>query len=183
MSESDSTSAGPGTEEPSSESALGSLYDAYGAELFRYASILLADPHSAEDAVQQVFLKLARKRTIRINSLERYLRQAVRNECYHIVRSRRRTREETGGNQIALLESPSPTELAEKEDERPKLERALRALPPEQREVVHLKIYEKRSFQEIAGMTRVPINTASSRYRYAMEKLKSLLTGEGEIKE
>ncbi len=82
-----------------------------------------------------------------------------------------------------LLESHGPAQLAEEKDERLRLERALRTLPPEQREVVHLKVYEKKTFKEISEMTFVSINTASSRYRYALEKLALLLTEERRSKE
>lgn len=177
MSDSGCTSEESGIQEPNPGSRLGSLYDAYGAELFRYASMLLADSHSAEDALQQVFLKLARRgRTIRINSPWSYLRQAVRNECYRILRSRRTEEEMQRSDVSQLLESRSPAQFTEKKDEHIRLEQALRTLPPEQREVVHLKVYEKKTFKEISEMTFVSINTASSRYRYALDRLALLLT-------
>ena len=75
-----------------------------------------------------------------------------------------------------LLESRSPAQFTEKKDEHIRLEQALRTLPPEQREVVHLKVYEKKTFKEISEMTFVSINTASSRYRYALDRLALLLT-------
>jgi RNA polymerase sigma-70 factor (ECF subfamily) len=59
-------------------------------------------------------------------------------------------------------------------DDRLALEKALRALPPEQREVIHLKVFEGHSFHEIAELTGESINTGASRYRYAMEKLRAM---------
>ena len=55
-------------------------------------------------------------------------------------------------------------------------ERALRELPPDQREVVHLKAFEGMTFDEIAAFTNESINTVASRYRYAFEKLRASLT-------
>jgi len=55
------------------------------------------------------------------------------------------------------------------------IERALLALPAEQREVVHLKIYEGMTLQEIADATGESINTVASRYRYAIEKMRAHL--------
>jgi RNA polymerase sigma-70 factor (ECF subfamily) len=61
-------------------------------------------------------------------------------------------------------------------EERLALEEALRALPADQREVVHLKTFEGLTFQEIAELTDESINTIASRYRYAIEKLRASLT-------
>jgi len=53
---------------------------------------------------------------------------------------------------------------------------ALRELPADQREVVHLKAFEGMTFQEIADLTNESVNTIASRYRYAVEKLRARLT-------
>ena len=60
------------------------------------------------------------------------------------------------------------------------IERALASLPVEQREVVVLRIYEGRSFKEIAAQTESPLGTVHSRYRYALAKLRRTLNPEGE---
>jgi DNA-directed RNA polymerase specialized sigma24 family protein len=75
----------------------GRLYDYYGASLYRYALMLLADRAAAEDAVHQVFASLvallARDGTV-LDNAEHYLRRAVRNECYSVLR--RATRDPGG---------------------------------------------------------------------------------------
>jgi RNA polymerase sigma-70 factor (ECF subfamily) len=151
----------------------GRLYDQYGASLYRYALMLVADRAAAEDVVQQVFasvIALAARKSA-IDNAEHYLRRAVRNECYSALRLVGRVDRAAGD---ALLQARAAADG--KPDERLALERALRALPPEQREVVHLKVYEGMTFQEIAAQTETPMNTVASRYRYAIEKLKALLT-------
>jgi RNA polymerase sigma-70 factor (ECF subfamily) len=55
------------------------------------------------------------------------------------------------------------------------LEQAIRDLPPEQREVLHLKAFEGLTFQEVARITAESIDTVGSRYRYALEKLRAVL--------
>jgi RNA polymerase sigma-70 factor (ECF subfamily) len=72
-----------------------------------------------------------------------------------------------------LLE-PADAEHADPQEHRA-IEAALRALPAEQREVVHLKIYDGMTFQAIADRLEIPLNTAASRYRYAIDKLRELL--------
>jgi RNA polymerase sigma-70 factor (ECF subfamily) len=155
---------------------LAALYDRFAAALFRYAAMILADRAAAADAVHQVFLKLARSGLSfddRSPALEgSYLRRAVRNECYSRLRERRRD--------IVVTVDANLLELVEGLDDRPAerlaLEQALGELPAEQREVVHLKLWEGLTFQEIAAATGEPANTAASRYRYAIEKLRHILS-------
>jgi RNA polymerase sigma-70 factor, ECF subfamily len=159
---------------------LATLYDAHAVRLYRYALVVLADHAAAEDAVQQAFAKLAGMggRSHEIDSCDDYLRTAVRNECWRITEKRRRQPEELETSSVVpLIEAIDPNAIDE--DERRRVEGALRALPAEQREVVYLKIYEGKTFQQIADWVGVSINTITSRYRYAMEKLRERLGVEG----
>src|SRR5690349_14735286 len=117
------------------------LYDEHGASLFRYALMLLTDHAAAEDAVQQVFAAVMRQSGT-LNNAPHYLRRAVRNECFSTLRRR------VSHPVLAepLLE-PVTVEAVDV-DERLALERAIVALPPEQREVVHLHVFEGMTFQE-----------------------------------
>ena len=151
-------------------SLAGRLYDWYGASLYRYALMLLADRSAAEDAVQQVFASLLKSSARAIEKDAHYLRRAVRNECYSALR-RGRVREAHAG---ALLEAAAGAD--DHPEERLAVEGAIRSLPPEQREVVHLHVYEGLTFQEIADAAGESINTVASRYRYALAKLKQTLT-------
>jgi RNA polymerase sigma-70 factor, ECF subfamily len=153
---------------------LTAAYDRYGPALYRYALMICAHPALAEDAVQQAFAKLAglATRVAELDSLEAYLRVAVRREAYRLLAAPRLAAVD-GAEMPALLE---PVEAGlERAEQREALEAALRTLPAEQREIVLLKVYEGRTFQEIAEWLEIPLNTAASRYRYAMEKLRALL--------
>jgi RNA polymerase sigma-70 factor (ECF subfamily) len=55
------------------------------------------------------------------------------------------------------------------------LTNALAELPPEQRAVVHLKLWEHLTLDAIATLLDIPPNTAASRYRYGIDKLRTLL--------
>src|SRR5437667_12040327 len=70
---------------------VGELYDRHAAALYRYAVMILADPAAASDAVQQVFVGLMRGGRVSLESEARYLRRGVRNECFSMLRARRRT--------------------------------------------------------------------------------------------
>jgi RNA polymerase sigma-70 factor (ECF subfamily) len=149
---------------------LADLYDRLGPGLYRYALMILADPVGAEDVVHDVFLALARRRREGIAAMEAYLKLAVRNGCYSLLR-RRRTRPDAEAD-AARLEA-----VGDEEDPavRLALGAALGRLPPEQREVVHLKAFEGLTFQEIADLTGESINTVAGRYRYALDKLRAEL--------
>ena len=146
------------------------LYEEHVASLYRYAVMLMADATAAEDVVQQVFTSLLRHPR-RIDNPTHYLRRAVRNECYSQLRERQRAALD---HEARLLESVEPTDMAP--DERIALERAIRDLSIEQREVVHLHVFEGWTFQQIADASDMSINTITARYRYALEKLRRILT-------
>ena len=150
---------------------LAAVYDQYAAGLYRYGLMILADTAAAEDAVQQAFLKLAARgeRISEIASRNGYLRTAVRNECYRILR--RRNRDSNVNLELTRIIEPVDREALDKEQQR-EIEQVLRSLPVNQREVVHMKVYEQMTFQKIANELGISINTAASRYRYAMDKLR-----------
>lgn len=146
---------------------VGRLYDEYGAALYRYALMILADGAAAEDAIQQVFVRLLTQDR-RIEHDEHYLRRAVRNECYTALRGRARRPADAPLLECVAKDTRPEGRLA--------LEAAIRELPAEQREVLHLHVFEGRTFQEVADIAGESINTVASRYRYAMTKLRQMLT-------
>ncbi|HET9361323.1 MAG TPA: sigma-70 family RNA polymerase sigma factor, partial [Vicinamibacterales bacterium] len=146
------------------------LYEAYGPRMYRYAVLLLADRAAAEDAIQEVFLQIARASDRSgFDVTFAYLATTVRNTCYSALRRRRRRNEV--GDPVLERASPDATE-----EERMMIDQALKTLPAEQREVVYLKVFEGLTFQEIADRCDVSINTAGSRYRYAMQSLRRALS-------
>jgi RNA polymerase sigma-70 factor (ECF subfamily) len=157
------------------EHEAGRLYDEFGASLFRYALMILADRESAEDAVHQVFAALVLQGDRRLDQPGHYLRRAVRNACYSALRARTSSLRRTEPGSDALLESiPGTTGVSE--EMRLAMEAAIRDLPPDQREVLHLHAFEGRTFREVADITSAPLNTVASRYRYAIERLRTVLT-------
>jgi RNA polymerase sigma-70 factor (ECF subfamily) len=151
---------------------LAELYDAHAPGLYRYALMILSDKAGAEDAVQAAFAGLIGAGSSVRSPLD-YLRRSVRNGCFSELRQRARYGETRTSTNGCLLEPIGPE--AGRREERLALDRAVRRLPAEQREVLYLKVYEGLSFREIADVVEVPLSTAASRYRYALEKLRELL--------
>ncbi len=73
------------------------------------------------------------------------------------------------------LDASSPANVLAREDRMQRVTLALEKLPIEQREVVVLRLQGDLKFRQIAEMLDVSVNTAQSRYRYGMEKLRQLL--------
>ncbi len=149
------------------------LYDEYGSLLFRAGRALLGSGADAEDAVQSVFLSLVRSRKSLsgIADMRAYLLSALRHAAARIAS--RRTKESRLGQQAARSTMESAPSL--RQDDAFDLEKALRSLPPDQREIIALKFDGGLTFAEIATLLNINPNTAASRYRYALEKLRAAL--------
>ena len=128
----------------------------------------MPDRASAEDVLHQVFLKLLSGRVVIPETPLHYLCRAVRNTAFNDLRRRRR--EVALPSEASWLESPPGLE-----DDALALESALRSLPEEQREVVILRIWAQMTFEEAAAVVGVSTNTAASRFRYGLEKLRARL--------
>ncbi len=99
----------------------------------------------------------------------------IRRRAIDLARSsdRRGVREVEAGTPDTDWFSP---DIEERETQR-MLEDAVKSLQPIYREVITLKVWGGLTFQEIAETTGVPLNTAASRYRYAIEGLRGILKG------
>jgi len=111
--------------------AVQDLYEAHGSALAAYLGCCGVDFASAQDIVQQVFLKLLRGKIAAPESVAAYLYRAVRNEWLNLRRNRR-AEVEFNENEEWLVAPGGNRE------EGIALERALGSLPPEQREAVFL---------------------------------------------
>jgi RNA polymerase sigma-70 factor (ECF subfamily) len=159
------------------EDAFAALYDRYGRQLFRVALGLLDSSEEAEDIVQEVFVSIYRSRQslAKVQNLKGYLFAALRHAAAR-RRGRMRAQQhaERGARQIA--DGPHPNTVSA--DRSARLERALQSLPREQREVIALKIDGGLTFAKIGAALGINPNTAASRYRYALERLRTGLKEE-----
>jgi RNA polymerase sigma-70 factor (ECF subfamily) len=151
--------------------ALEEVYDLFATAIYRQALAVVSAPSDAEDVLQEVFLKLIRRKGPPIQELKAYLMTAARNEGCSLLRRRRR--EVSGSDEEVVF--PDPFVMHRTVGTREELCQAIQGLPPEQREVVILKVYEQMTFLEIARVVKASANTVASRYRYAMKRLRDLL--------
>jgi RNA polymerase sigma-70 factor (ECF subfamily) len=164
-----------------SREALQGIYEKYKDDLITLAAALLMDVNSAEDVVHDVFVSfISSARRFRLTgSLKGYLATCVANKARNRIKAKHRcnstAREEA--NPVAT-DSNNPLQRAIFGEELWQLSRALEQLPYEQREVLILHSFSGMEFKTIAEAVNVSINTIQGRYRYAMDKLRSLLNGE-----
>ena len=129
----------------------------------------------AEDVVQNAFVRFWRSRSVARDPLP-YLYKCIRNGALEWRRShgRRRAREDAASRDAANRESmfDRSAELVEQVEF---IERALAELPPEQREVLVLKIWQGLTFSQIGAAIDIPANTAASRYRYGLAAMRRQL--------
>ena len=156
------------------EEMLEQAYDEHARSLFRYALAILGSADDVEDAVQEVWVRLARahSRLMKTANLKAYLFAAARNAAFSILRSRLRRNEAVGASPADAVGS---RDEADRSVQSVVLRDCLMSLSVEQREVVLLKVYDSMTFDEIARTVGISANTAASRYRYGVEKLKRAL--------
>ena len=160
--------------------ALRRIYEKYEVYLLTVTTALLNDIGSAEDVLHDTFLTFAQS-TGRIKlegNLRNYLATCVANRCRDSMRKRSRNTESIEIAETFTCEEKGPDLAAVCNEELEKLAIAIASLPYEQREVIVLHIKAGMMFKQIADMQETSINTVQSRYRYGIDKLRSLLNGE-----
>ncbi len=161
--------------------ALRRIYEKYDGDLVTLAAHLLHDPNSAEDIVQEVFIRLVRTAPVlRLRrTLRAYLATAVANGArdHYRRRSRERLAPIEDAGQVAA-DGDGPVQLVGDAELMHQLRAAVAELPYEQREVVMLRVHTGLKFREIAAHQNISIKTALSRYQYGLDKLRSRLNGE-----
>ena len=133
----------------------------------------------AEDVVQEAFVRFWANRA-RADDPVAYLFTCVRSAALDWRRSGRRRlrREEAAAKPDAPADAALFTAGMEREERRAAIEAALATLPESQREVLVMKVWAKLTFPQIGRMLGVPADTAASRYRYALAKLREQLAEE-----
>src|SRR5438093_12039188 len=119
--------------------ALEALYDAYAGAIYRQALAIVGCASDAEDVLQDVYLKLVRRRGGPIQDVKAYLFMAARHQAYSTLRQRRR---EPRDSDLDIDAFPSLV-YREELSETTAVQDALQALPSKQREVVLLKVYDQ----------------------------------------
>ena len=161
--------------------ALTRIYEKYKTDLLRIANGLLNETSAAEDIVHDVFVSFAQSSDkLKLSgNLKSYLVTCVANRVRNSNRERQRKQAVSLGEIEPVIPDPDkPERWIIRGEELDKLNNAMAQLPYNQREVVILHVQGGIKFKAIAKSQNVSINTVQSRYRYGLDKLRSLLNSE-----
>jgi len=156
------------------------VYEKYKHDLVSIAAALSNNNSIAEDAVHDVFVTLIKRPAdFRFKgSLKAYLAACVVNNIRNRNKAatRRNAIQMDNAPQIATSQPPPDNAICYDELSS-RISTAIAKLPIDQLQVVVLKAYTNLKFRQIAQIQNVSSNTVRGRYRYALEKLKTLLNG------
>jgi RNA polymerase sigma-70 factor (ECF subfamily) len=153
------------------------LYDKHAQPLYAFLLNFLRDEPDTRDILQDIFVKIAREPELLNNVRDEraFFIRLAHNAAIDLVRrrgARERTKKHFATEIIPIF---LPANDSDEKVFREELANALGELPEEQRAIVHLKLWEGLTFEEIAAALDIPPNTAASRYRYGIDKLRGLL--------
>ncbi len=166
------------------EKAFETLLHRHKAKIYTSIYLFCKDQALAEDIFQEVFIKIINTlRGGRYNHEGKFLQWALRiahNLC--VDNFRRDKRRPTMGPSddfdifnVLSLTDESPEQSIMRSQVHDRVRKLVDNLPDEQREVVVLRHYADMSFKEIASLTRVSINTALGRMRYALINMRRMV--------
>ncbi len=170
--------------------AFDTFVDRHQGPLLAFASSILRDETSAQDVVQEVFLRVARypNRLIRSCASQTSNTRRERNWLLKVARDlsidslRRRKNEDKALRQIAATSdrtTPDAKEVAEGSERRAAVSNAIENLKPRLRELVILKVREQKSYKEIAQITGLSVTNVGFLLHQAMKEMGRRMKAEG----
>ena len=170
--------------------AFDELVNLYAKKIINMSYSLLYDAEEAQDAAQEVFIKIYKN----INSfrgessVSTWIYRITRNVCCDILRKRKNTNvisldfEDKEGHKNEPQDlSPTPSEVAEKNERDEFLRKSIASLDEVYKTVITLYDIEGLSYEEIAEVMKCPVGTVKSRIYRARDALRKLLEKNPEL--
>ena len=153
------------------------LYDEHAQAVFTYLLNFTRHEADTRDLLQELFVKLARQPALLdgVRDERGFLLRLAHNLAISLFRrrgTREKNYEQLAGETLAVF---APAAAPDEGAFRQALAAALGEIPADQRAVVHLKLWERLTFEQIAELLGIPLNTAASRYRFGIDKLRERL--------
>lgn len=165
---------------PLDQATVTECHSAFSKMLERYAWAIVRDWSLAADVVQTSFIALSRfGGDVAPEARKSWLFRVAHREALRVRERQKPYNQTTLLSASAVFETRATYEvnplsrMAEQEDIE-KLTRRIQSLPPEQHQVLRLRFFENMTFAEIAKSMQIPLGTALSRMRLALERLRSM---------
>jgi len=167
---------------PEVEAAISALYDRYGRTVYGVGLKILGDRSSAEELVQDVFLKVWRSSSSfdpSRGSFSTWLYKVTRSAAIDLYRKRAsRVRQVSDGDPYIAAtrdSSAGPQEVVDESWLSWRVSRALETLDEPHREVIELAYFDGLSQREISVRTGMPLGTVKTRTASAFKRLRGEL--------
>jgi RNA polymerase sigma factor (sigma-70 family) len=160
-----------------SRDALGRIYQKYKTDLLILAMALLNEKSAAEDLVHDVFVTFVQslERFRLTGSLKGYLLTCVANRARNVNKAKHHQSVDLDEAESFGSGSDEPSQSIICNEELQQLSDAMAQLPYDQRETIMLHHQAAMTFKAIAESQGISVNTAKSRYRYGLDKLRLIL--------
>src|SRR5690348_17962623 len=153
------------------------LYDEHAQALFAFLLNFTRDENDTRDLLQEIFTRLAREPGLLRGARDEraFLIRLAHNAAIDSMRrrgTRQKYHDQFAEEEVSIFAADENPDVAAF---RESLSRALTELPDDQRAVVHLKLWENLTFEQIATALDISPNTAASRFRYGIDKMRERL--------
>lgn len=157
------------------QNAFGEIFEQYKNLVYKTAYLLLDNPYEAEDAIQEIFVKVYRSLDQYQPSKSAFSTWLYRITVNHCLNQRRKPL-----LALATLEkSRSPSQplrtLEDQFADEQAIQQALNCLSAKLRTVIVLRYYHELSYAEIAQILEIPLGTVQSRLNQGMKKIQHAL--------
>jgi RNA polymerase sigma-70 factor (ECF subfamily) len=149
-------------------------------KVFRLAHFLLSNKMEAEDATQEVFLKLwnIRNELSQVDNTQAFVLRVTRNLCLDKLRTINRRKEENINNLDLETRNITPQEETEQKDLLENIKRVIALLPETQRTIITLRDIEGLELDEIASITGLNENAIKVNLSRARKKIRDSFSHE-----
>ena len=163
-----------------STEALGRIYEKYKTDMLVLAMALLNDKSAAEDVMHDVFLSFVQniEKFSLTGSLKSYLLTCLANRARNLNKAKYQQSAESDPEEPVSRNSHEPPQVIMCNEQLRQLSNAMAELPYDQREVIMLHFQAGTTFRTIGRSLGISANTAKSRYRYGLDKLREIFSNE-----
>ncbi len=154
------------------------LFERYGDLVFGYCVKLLKDRERAEDASQDVWVKVIRnaKKYKSQGKFRAWLLQIARNTCFSLFRDIKKNRaEDVDDHEVEDVTQESILDLMSAEENRERVKKCIEALPDNQRMALVVWMTEDKSYEEIAEQMETSVSAVKSLLFRGRQSLKDML--------